>query len=79
MGSRTGMVMGEDFFLSLSWRSMWNSRGLGELSTLLLIFMLLGVPGSAIVNNRVHALKVLGVPIVVRVWRTAAMLVKLQS
>jgi hypothetical protein len=41
--------------------------------------MLLGVLGSVIVDNGVHSLKVLGIPIVVGVQRTIAMLAKLQS
>ena len=79
MGGRTGMAMGEDFFLSLSWRSMWNSRGLGELPTLLLMSMSLGVPSSAMVDGGVHSPKVFGIPIVFGVLRTAAMSVKLWS
>jgi hypothetical protein len=73
------MAMGKDFFLSSSWRSIWNNRGLGELPTLLLMSISLGVLGSVMVDNRVHSPKMLGIPIVVRVWRTAAMLAKLQS
>jgi hypothetical protein len=65
--------------LSLSWRSIWNKRRLGECSALLLMSMSLGVPGSAMVNNGVHSPKVLGVPIVFGVLRTAVMSAKLWS
>jgi hypothetical protein len=79
MGGRTGILMGENFFLSSSWRSMWKSRGLGELPTLLLMSMSLRVPGSAMVDSRVHSPKVLGIPIVLRVQRTIVMSAKLRS
>jgi hypothetical protein len=79
IGGKTGMAMGEDFFLSSSWRSMWNKRGLGECSALLLISMSLGVPGSAMVDSGVRSPKEFGIPIVFGVLRTAAMSAKLQS
>ena len=72
------MGIGEDFFWS-SCKSMWNKRGEGELLTLLLMSMSLGVLGSAMVDFGVCIPKVLGVPMVVRVPRTAAMSARLQS
>ena len=72
------MGIGEDFFW-LSCKSMWNKRGEGELFMLLLMSMLLGVPGSAMVNFRVCVPKVLGIPMVVGVLRTAAMSARLWS
>ena len=72
------MGIGEDFFW-LSCKSMWNRRGEGELFTLLLMSMSLGVPGSAIVDLGVCMPKVLGIPMVVGVLRTAAMSARLRS
>ena len=46
---------------------------------LLLMSMLLGVPGSAMVNFGVCVPKVLGIPMVVGVPRTAAMSARLWS
>ena len=72
------MGIEEDFFW-LSCKSMWNKRGEGELFMLLLMSMLLGVPGSAMVNFGVCVPKVLGIPMVVGVLRTAAMSARLWS
>ena len=63
----------------LSCKLMWNRRGDGELATLLLMSMSLGVPGSAIVESGVRSPKVFGVPKVVGVLRTVAMSARLQS
>ena len=64
--------------LVLAYRLVNRDRE-GELLTLLLMSMLLGVPGSAMVDFGVCIPKVLGVPMVVGVPRTAAMSARLQS